>query len=81
MNSLNVSNINLRSPYTVWEENGEYVFISENNILYAVGFEYDDSIRYGALPLYIKIILSVSLSILSTKVIKSRRMTRNCNIQ
>ena len=48
MNSLNVSNINLRSPYTVWEENGEYVFISENNILYAVGFEYDDSIRYGA---------------------------------
>ena len=26
----------------------EYVFISENNILYAIGFEYDDSIRYGA---------------------------------
>ena len=48
MNTLCISNINLRSPYAVWEENGEYVFISENNILYAIGFEYDDSIRYGA---------------------------------
>ena len=48
MNPLCISNINLRSPYAVWEENGEYVFISENNILYAIGFEYDDSIRYGA---------------------------------
>ena len=38
MNPLCISNINLRSPYAVWEENGEYVFISENNILYAIGF-------------------------------------------
>ena len=48
MNPLCVSNINLRSPYTVWEENGEYVFISDNNILYAVGFEFDESIPFGA---------------------------------
>ena len=41
MNGLNLSKINISSPYTVWEEDGEYRFLTDSEILYAMGFDMD----------------------------------------
>ena len=41
MNDLNLSIINISSPYKVWEEDGEYRFLTDSEILYAMGFDKD----------------------------------------
>lgn len=41
MNELNLSRINIASPYKVWFEDGEYRFITDNDIMYALGFDQD----------------------------------------
>lgn len=41
MNELSLSRINVVAPYKVWFEDGEYRFITDNDILYAMGFDKD----------------------------------------
>lgn len=41
MNKLSLSKINVAAPYKVWYEDGEYRFITDNDILYALGFDKD----------------------------------------
>lgn len=41
MNKLSLSKINVTAPYKVWYEDGEYRFITDNDILYALGFDKD----------------------------------------
>lgn len=41
MNELSLSKINVSAPYKVWLEDGEYRFITDNDILYAMGFDKD----------------------------------------
>ena len=46
MNDLNLSIINIYSPYKVWKEDGEYRFLTDSEILYAMGFDKDTMGEY-----------------------------------
>ena len=48
MNSLDLSKVNVVSPYTVWCSGEDYHFITDNDILYVVNFEKDENIEFGA---------------------------------
>lgn len=48
MNSLDLSKVNVVSPYTVWCSGEDYNFITDNDILYVVNFEKDENIEFGA---------------------------------
>lgn len=42
MNVLNIDNINIKSPYPVWQAENNYVFTTEYGIEYSVSFDLDD---------------------------------------
>ena len=44
MNRLNLSEINLNIPYTVWEKDGAYLFKTDYGIVYKISFMEDDTI-------------------------------------
>lgn len=44
MNALNTSRLQLASPYTIVQEGEEYLFRTDNDILYAVSFQLYDAI-------------------------------------
>lgn len=39
MNELNLSGVNVKSPYSVWKEGDAYLFKSDYDIVYAVSFD------------------------------------------
>lgn len=49
MNELNLSRINISSPYKIWKEDEEYRFLTDSEILYAMGFDKD---RMGRFVVY-----------------------------
>lgn len=44
MNRLNLSEINLNIPYTIWEMDGSYLFKTDYGIVYKISFMEDDTI-------------------------------------
>ena len=44
MNRLNLSEINLNIPYTIWEKDGSYLFKTDYGIVYKISFMEDDTI-------------------------------------
>ena len=44
MNRLNLSEINLNIPYTIWEKAGSYLFKTDYGIVYKISFMEDDTI-------------------------------------
>ena len=43
MNRLNLSEINLNFPYTIWEMDGSYLFKTDYGIVYKISFMEDVS--------------------------------------
>ena len=46
MNALSVTRINIKSPYTVWFDNGLYHFKTDNDVLLAIEFEEDETLSF-----------------------------------